>query len=112
MGELILLHAVSKGDTQTEIDAYVKDAKKMLEGIRQELSKEGLKVTTRVMVGNPVEQIRTLAEEANVSLIAMSSAGNDTMHTSRIGSRTYDVANTANRPVFIVRMKPVFVPAA
>lgn len=112
IGELVLLHAV-KGETQTEIDANVKNATEMLEGISQELSKEGLKVTTRVVVGDPVEQIRTLAEEADVSLIAMSSVGKDTMLTGRIGSRTYDVANTANRPVLVVRMKPLFaVPAA
>ena len=71
-----------------------------------------MKVTTHVVVGNPVEQIHTLAEEADVSLIAMSSVGKDTMHTGRIGSRTYDVANTASRPVLVVRMKPVFMPAA
>ncbi|MDD1751883.1 MAG: universal stress protein, partial [Methanotrichaceae archaeon] len=79
IGELVLLHVVSKGDTQMEINAYVKNAMKLLEGISQELSKEGLKVTTRVVVGNPVEQIRALAEEADVSLIAMSSVGEDTM---------------------------------
>ncbi|MDD1752172.1 MAG: universal stress protein, partial [Methanotrichaceae archaeon] len=109
IAELVLLHAVSKGDTQMEIDAYVKNATKMLEGISQELNKKGLKVTTRVVVGNPVEQIRIFAEEADVSLIAMSSVGKDTMHVGRIGSRTYDVANTAYRPVLILRMKPVFV---
>ena len=112
MGELVLLHAVSKGNTQMEIDAYVKNATKKLEGISQELGKEGLKVTLRVVVGNPVEKIRALAEEADVSLIAMSSVGEDTMKAGRIGSRTYDVANTANRSVLVVRMKPVFVPAA
>jgi nucleotide-binding universal stress UspA family protein len=106
MGELVLLHVVSKGETQREIDANAKNATEMLEGISQELSKEGLKVTTRVVVGNPVEQIRTLAKEADVSLIAMSSVGKDTMLTGRIGSRTYDVANTTNRPVLVVRMKP------
>ena len=106
MGELVLLHAVSKGETQREIDANVKNATEMLEGISQEISKEGLKVTTRVVVGNPVEQIRTLAEEADVSLIAMSSVGKDITLTGRIGSRTYDVANSANRPVLVVRMKP------
>jgi nucleotide-binding universal stress UspA family protein len=112
IGELVLLHVVSKGETQTEIDANVKNATEMLEGISQALSKEGLKVTTRVVVGNPVEQIRTLAEEADVSLIAMSSVGKDTMLTGRIGSRTYDVANTAKRPVLVVRMKPVFATPA
>ncbi|MDD1753783.1 MAG: universal stress protein [Methanotrichaceae archaeon] len=112
MGELVLLHSISQGNTQMEIDAHVKNATKKLEGIGQELGKEGLKVTTRVVVGNPVEKIRALAEEADVSLIAMSSVGEDTMKAGRIGSRTYDVANTANRSVLVVRMKPVFVPAA
>lgn len=112
IGELVLLHAISKGETQADIDANVKNATEMLEGISQELSEEGLKITTRVVVGDPVEQIRTLSEELDVSLIAMSSVGKDTMLTGRIGSRTYDVANTANRPVLVVRMKPVFaVPA-
>jgi nucleotide-binding universal stress UspA family protein len=112
ISELVLLHVVSKGETQTEIDASLKNATEMLDGIKQELSKEGLKVTTRVVTGNPVEQIRALAEEMDVSLIAMSSVGENTMPTGRIGSRTYDVANTANRPILVVRMMPVFaVPA-
>jgi nucleotide-binding universal stress UspA family protein len=112
IGELVLLHAVSKGETQAEVDANVKNATEILEGISQELSEDGLKVKAHVVVGDPVEQIRILAEEADVSLIAMSSVGKDTMLTGRIGSRTYDVANTANRPVLVVRMKPVFsVPA-
>jgi nucleotide-binding universal stress UspA family protein len=111
--EILLLHVVSKGETQTEIDASVKSATEMLKTISQELSMGDLKVTTHVVVGNPVDQIRSLAKEANVSLIAMSSVGKDAMLTGRIGSRTYDVANTADRPVLVVRMKPVFaVPAA
>jgi nucleotide-binding universal stress UspA family protein len=81
----------------------------MLETVRQELSISGLKASTRVVVGNPVEQIRALAQEADVSLIAMSSVGKDTLRTGRIGSRTYDVANTTDRPILVVRMKPVFV---
>ena len=113
LGEILLLHVVSKGETQMEIDASVKSATEMLKTISQELSMGGLKVTTRVVIGNPVEQIRSLAEEADVSLIAMSSVGKDTMLTGRIGSRTYDVANTADRPVLVVRMKPIFaVPEA
>ncbi len=110
IGELVLMYAVSKGETELELDTYVKNATEMLEGISQELSKEGLKVTTNVVVGNPVEQICTFAEEADVSLIAMSSVGENNMHTGRIGSGTYDVANTASRPVLVVRIKPVFVP--
>jgi nucleotide-binding universal stress UspA family protein len=113
LGEILLLHVVSKGETQAEIDASVKNATEMLETVRQGLNTSGLKANTRVVVGNPVEQIRALAKEADVSLIAMSSVGKDTLRTGRIGSRTYDVANTTDRPILVVRMKPVFVmPAA
>jgi hypothetical protein len=28
--------------------------------------------------------------------------------TGRIGSRTYDVANSSKRPALVVRLKPVF----
>jgi nucleotide-binding universal stress UspA family protein len=61
-----------------------------------------------VVVGSPVEEIRKMAEAEDVSLIAMSSVGQDTMKTGRIGSRTYDVANTASRPILVIRMRPVF----
>ena len=76
--------------------------------MNQYLSKDGLKVSTKVAIGNPVEQIRSVADEEDVSLIAMSSVGKNTLKTGRIGSRTYDVANTAGRPVLVLRMKPIF----
>lgn len=103
-----LLHVVSRGETREEIEAMAKDAKEKLQGIALELGGDGRKVSSRVVIGNPVEQIRTIAEDEDVSLIAMSSVGKDTMYTGRIGSRTYDVANTANRPVLVVRMKPIY----
>lgn len=57
---------------------------------------------------NPVEQIRTIAEDEDVSIIAMSSVGKDTMYTGRIDSMTYYMANIANRPVLVVRVKPIY----
>lgn len=111
--ELVLLHVVSRGETQAEIDANIAKATEQLKGMSQELGREGLKVTTRVVVGNPVDEIRNVASELDVSLIAMSSVGKDTLRTGRIGGRTYDVANRAERPVLVVRMLPVFsVPSA
>lgn len=51
-----------------------------------------------------------------VSIIAdlqcLSSIGKDTLNTGRIGSITYEVANTSDRPVLVIRMRPIFaVPA-
>lgn len=108
IGEVVLLHVVSKGESKEEIDAKVEDSKKKLNDIAMELGKGGLKVTTKVAVGSPVELIKSMAEEEDVSLIAMSSVGKDTLRTGRIGSRTYDVANSVKRPVLVVRLKPVF----
>jgi len=111
--ELMLLHVVSRGETQEEIDADIAKSTELLKGISQQLGKDGLKVTTRVVVGNPVDEIRTIANEQDVSLIAMSSIGKDTLNTGRIGSTTYEVANTSDRPVLVIRMRPIFaVPAA
>ena len=108
LGEVVLLHVVSKGESKEEIDAMVEDATKKLNDIAMELGKGGLKITPKVVVGSPVELIRSMAEEEDVSLIAMSSVGKDTLRTGRIGSRTYDVANSAKRPILVVRLKPVF----
>jgi nucleotide-binding universal stress UspA family protein len=108
IGEVVLLHVVSKGESKEEIDAKVEDSKKKLNDIAMELGKGGLRVTTKVAVGSPVELIKSMAEEEDVSLIAMSSVGKDTVKTGRIGSRTYDVANSAKRPILVVRLKPVF----
>lgn len=108
VGEIVLLHVVSKGETTQSIESSVKKATEMLKGMNQYLSKDGLKVSTKVAIGNPVEQIRSVADEEDVSLIAMSSVGKNTLKTGRIGSRTYDVANTAGRPVLVLRMKPIF----
>lgn len=108
LGEILLLHVVSKGESKEEIDAMVEDSTKKLDSIAMELGKSGLKVTQKVVVGSPVELIKSMAEEEDVSLIAMSSVGKDTLRTGRIGSRTYDVANSAKRPVLVVRLKPVF----
>jgi len=110
---ILLLHVVSRGESREEIESMAKEAEKKLQEIALELGGDGRVVSSRVVIGNPVEQIRTIAEEEDISLIAMSSVGKDTMYTGRIGSRTYDVANTAKRPVLVVRMKPIYaVPVA
>ncbi|MCX6668857.1 MAG: universal stress protein [Methanothrix sp.] len=106
--EIVLLHVISKGESKEEIEAAVKDATMKLNHISQELSQGSVKVTPRVAVGSPTEAIRSVAEDENVSLIAISSVGRDALRSGRIGSITYDVANTANRPVLVFRLKLVY----
>ena len=103
---------VSKGETQEEIDASTKSAEENIKNLGHELGKGDLKIKTSVKIGSPVEEILSTASKEDVSLVALSSVGEDTMHMGRIGSRTYDGANTSDRPVLVVRMKPVFTAAS
>ncbi len=103
--EVVLVHVVSKGDTEEEIEASVNEAKKKLEEIRKDFMKAGFKVKAHVHVGNPPEEIISTAEEEDVSLIAMSTRGDGWFRELLLGSTAYDVARNAKRPTLIVRAK-------
>jgi nucleotide-binding universal stress UspA family protein len=108
LGEIALLHVVSKGETQAEMDVNVSSATDKLNEIVQELSKGGIKAKPVVVTGHSVEEIRAMADKEDASLIAMSSHGETSSKTERIGSTAYDVANSSNRPVLIIRSrKPI-----
>lgn len=101
--EIILAHVVTKGDTMEEIDANVAEAKKKLEEIKDKFT--GYKVENHVRVGHPVEEICYLAEDEDVSIIAMSSHGKSWLKELLLGDTTFDVVKTAKRPVLVIRPK-------
>lgn len=109
IGELILLNVVSKGETEEEINANVAAATNKINEIAGELIKGGIKVTPKVTVGNPVEEIRSLADAEDVSLVAISSQGAAAIKKGRIGSTAYDVANSSTRPVLILRRSKIAI---
>lgn len=103
IGEIILLHVISKGETKEEIDTDTANATERLNEIASTLSGSGLNVRSQVVVGNAIEEIRAMAEKEDVSLISMSSQGRAALKSGRIGSTAYDVANSSSRPVLILR---------
>jgi len=105
IGEIVLLNVVSKGETDEEIKASVAAAKDRIEEIAQNLKMAGMLVSSKVVVGQPTEVIRSEAEKEDVSLIAISSQGASAIKKGRIGSTAYDVANSASRPVLILRQE-------
>ena len=107
IGELVLLNVVSTGETDEEIEENQAAANKKIEEITRDLEKSGIKVTPKVLVGHPVEIIRDVAEEENVSLIVMSSQGAVAIKKGRIGSTAYDVANSVDKPVLILRRSKI-----
>ncbi|MFB3765817.1 MAG: universal stress protein [Methanotrichaceae archaeon] len=103
IGEIILLYVVSRGETKGEIDTATTSATEKLNEIASAWKQGNVAVTPKAVVGNAIEEIRRVADELDVSLIAMSSQGATALKTGRIGSTAYDVANSSDRPVLILR---------
>ena len=104
VGEVILLHVVSRGETEAEIEDAARKAKGQIETIRSSLAAQGIGVRTIVRTGNPTFEITGIADEEDVSVIWMSSHGKGWFRELLLGSTAYTVAMNAKRPVIIIRM--------
>jgi nucleotide-binding universal stress UspA family protein len=105
--QVVLLSVVSTGETQEEIDANAAAAQEKMDAALNDLVQAGKNVKALVVIGDPVDEIKRVAENEDVSLIAMSSQGAVAIKKGRIGSTAYDVANSANRPVLILRRSKI-----
>ena len=112
-----LLHVVSQGETDAEVEEAIRSAERNLETIRQSLAVQGIEATTMVRTGNPASEITRIADEEDVSVIWMSSHGTGWFRELLLGSTAYTVAMNAKRPVIIIRKQetggtdPQFFPA-
>jgi nucleotide-binding universal stress UspA family protein len=103
IGEVILLHVVSQGETDAEIEDAVQKAKGKIETIRTSLAAQDIKVRAIVRTGNPGFEIARIADEEDVSVIWMSSHGKGWFRELLLGSTAFTVAMNAKRPVIIIR---------
>lgn len=101
--KVILLHVVTDDDSEEKIDNAVKESMGRLENISEEIAGSGFFVTHHVRVGDPAKMIMSVAEEEDVSLIAISRHGKSWFENSEIGSTAYAVAHMAKKPVLIIR---------
>jgi len=99
---IILLHVVSQGETEAEIEDAVHKAKDQIEAIRSSLAAQGIEVKTIIRTGDPTLEITKIAEEEDVSVIWMSSYGKGWFRDLIIGDTAYTVAMNAKRPVIII----------
>jgi nucleotide-binding universal stress UspA family protein len=100
---VVLLHVVSRAESQQGIEVAVTEAQARLFEIQKEFSGAGVGVTTHVRVGDPTEMILSVAEEDDVSLIAMSACGTDRLRTFLLGSTTFAVVRRTKKPMLILR---------
>ena len=78
------------------------DEEKLAE-VKEQLEKEGMKVSTRLCVGNPRTALITLAKTADVSLIIMGTHGKGRTEGILWGSVSRNVAEYSERPVLLIK---------
>lgn len=103
LGEVHVLHVVTKGETREEIEANVREATKKLEAIKTELAGAGLSVKVHIRLGRPTDEIITLADREDISLILMSSHGKGLLTELLVGSTTLGVAIHTDKPLMVIR---------
>lgn len=108
--EIVLLHVVHQdegisGSTVDldRVERLKREAGKALEVARVGLESQGFRVTTRVEVGVPHREIVRVAEEENISMIAMGSHGRGAIAEVLLGGTAENVVRGSRRPVLVVR---------
>lgn len=114
--EVTVLHVIdvrniNAWDWQTATESLIaikRDLEKKIKGemnsIKNELSKTGLSVKTRVEEGIPVKEIlRVEEEEEDVSVIVLGSHGRSNIAEMLLGSVSEKVIRNAKKPVLVVR---------
>jgi nucleotide-binding universal stress UspA family protein len=103
LGEVHVLNVVTKGETQEEVESNVNEATKKLERIKSDLAGAGLSVKIHIRLGRPTDEILSIAEGEDISLILMSSHGKGFLTGLIVGSTTLGVAIHTNKPLMVIR---------
>lgn len=104
IGELVLQHVVTYGETTQEIEQRIAIAREELAKIQKDLNLAGFRVSTHIRVEKSVGKIVSLAEEEDVSLILMCAHKRNWIEEFLQGSTPFSVVRSSRRPVMILRM--------
>jgi len=80
-----------------------RQGEKYLIRIAKGLTKKGIKVRTSVLLGNPADEIRSLAEAEDVDLIIMSSHGRSGHSRWALGSISDKMLRASQIPMLLVK---------
>lgn len=99
-GDLEISAMVQKNDDMAQ---RTKTAESYLSAVQARLEKLGIRVSTTVMQGPPVEAIIAVAGKENADLIAMASHGRSGLGRVFYGSVAAGILQRADRPLLIIR---------
>lgn len=74
-----------------------------LEDAEQTATEHGVRATTKLLVGNTVDEIVAYADNQAVDMIVVGSRGHGTLASTLLGSVSRGVLSESKRPVIIVR---------
>ena len=101
--EIVLLHVVNKGESHTEIEAAVTDAKTRLGEMKRECEAAKIPAKIHIRIGDPTEMILSVAEEDDISLLAISACGMGRVREMLLGSTAFTVVRRTRKPVLVIR---------
>jgi len=80
-----------------------RQGERYLNRVAKKLTKKGANVRSCVLLGNPADEIASLAEEENVDLIVMSSRGRSGHNRWALGSISDKMLRASQVPVLLVK---------
>ena len=80
-----------------------RQGERYLNRVAKKLTKKGADVRTRVLLGNPAEEITSLAEEEGVDLIVLSSRGRSGHNRWALGSISDKMLRASQVPLLLVK---------
>ncbi len=98
-----LFHAVTKGDSEEEVNHAVKDAKEELEKVAITCNGKDITCNIHVRVGDAADEIIRFSEEKNISLIVAKSTGRQGIVKKIVGGTTEAIARSARKPLLVLK---------
>ena len=109
--DLVLVHVADgyvarlQNDLNLEDSEEIKEDRRYLETRKEELLKNGFKVKTYLIGGEPADEILSIAEKENCDLIAMSTHGHRFFKDLILGSVAENIRHRTNLPILMIRAK-------
>ena len=112
--EVLILHVIDSRELQAieqtgpqrsvEFEsALMEDADRELNSLEAELKKYGLKVTIRMVTGNPLQEILKAEKEEDISIMVIGSHGKSNLEEMFMGSVSEKVVRKCKKPVLVVK---------
>ena len=111
-GTLVLVHVADGWAARHYDELKLRESQEMredreyLERLQTDLSGRGLRVETRLALGDPAREICRVAEETGADLIAMATHGHRGLSDVLHGETVNHVRHTVRIPVLLLRAKP------